>query len=75
MAGSYGHVAKDNGGWSLIENMGDAHEAVEELLWLVESRIGRKEAILLLHNEFYPQQRGEMPNDEAMVRVKAMMSR
>ena len=29
MAGSYNHIL---GGWSLIENMGDAHEAVEELV-------------------------------------------
>ena len=37
MAGSYDHVMD---GWSLIENMGDAYEAVEELLWLVQSEIG-----------------------------------
>lgn len=36
MAGSYDHVNPDeNGAWSLIENMGDAHECVEQLLFLV----------------------------------------
>jgi hypothetical protein len=29
MAGSYNHVKH---GWSLIENMGDAYEVVEELM-------------------------------------------
>lgn len=42
MAGSYHHVLN---GWSLIENMGDAAEAVEEPMWLVESQIGAKKAI------------------------------
>ena len=34
MAGGYGHLA-NGGGWSLIENMGDAYETVEELYYLV----------------------------------------
>lgn len=32
MAGSYSHIEH---GWSLVENMGDAAETAEELLWLV----------------------------------------
>jgi hypothetical protein len=41
MAGGYGHLsptpdgAGTRGGWSLIENMGDAYESTEQLLWLV----------------------------------------
>ena len=57
MAGSYRHVLS---GWSMIENMGDAHETVEELMWLVQSEIGKERAERLLL-EFYKMSRGEMP--------------
>ena len=70
MAGSYHHVLN---GWSLIENMGDAAEAVEELMWLVESQIGAKKAIELLDNEYYPVCRGEMKPDKAMKKVMKLM--
>lgn len=44
MAGSYNHVDPDNeGGWSLIENMGDAAECVEELLFLVRAHLDASE--------------------------------
>ena len=78
MAGSYRHLLpqSDNGpGWSLIENMGDAYECVEELFWLVERAIGRDEAIRLLESEFYPMARREMPKDEAMKFVEQQMAR
>ena len=70
MAGSYNHLC---GGWSLIENMGDANEATEELLWLVQRGIGDAEACRLLHTEFYPMKRGERAPDEHMCWVEARM--
>ena len=62
MAGSYSHVKS---GFSLIENLGDASEAMHEMLWLIERCIGHKEAKRLLHEEYYPMARGEKPKDEA----------
>lgn len=70
MAGSYDHILH---GWSLIENMGDAAEAVEELMWLVEHEIGTKKAKKLLDNEYYPMCRGEMKPDKAMKQVGKLM--
>ena len=78
MAGSYRHLlpqSDNDPGWSLIENMGDAYECVEELFWLVERAIGREEAIRLLESEFYPMARREMPKDEAMRFVEQQMGR
>lgn len=71
MAGSYSHLQH---GWSLIENMGDAHECTEELLWLVQRGIGATTAKRLLDQEFYPMKRGERPQDEAMRYVEKKMS-
>lgn len=72
MAGSYDHVMD---GWSLIENMGDAHEAVEELLWLVQEGLGTKRACDLLNKKYYPMCRGEIDRDETYMDVKERMSR
>lgn len=72
MAGSYDHVKY---GWSLVENMGDAHETVEELLWLVLREIGDTRARELLDTEYYPMVRGEKPRDWAFVEVEAAMGR
>jgi hypothetical protein len=72
MAGSYEHLTH---GWSLIEHMGDAHEAVEELLWLVERVIGQDEAQRLLSAEYYPMCRGEWQRDEVFARVRDLMSK
>lgn len=72
MAGSYSHI---RGGWSLIENMGDAYEAVEQLLWLVESQIGHKRAIKLLNSKWYPMVRGEREPDAAYKNTQKMMDR
>lgn len=79
MAGSYGHLIEradddsdDGGGWSLIENMRDAYECVEELFWLVESVIGRERAIREL-NRFYAMSRGEIESDAAFLYVKKKM--
>jgi|LauGreDrversion4_2_1035121.scaffolds.fasta_scaffold00054_35 hypothetical protein len=71
MAGSYQHLRS---GWSHIENMGDAYESTEELLWLVQRAIGTKEAKRLLDAEFYPMKRGEMKPDAAMLFVETKMS-
>lgn len=72
MAGSYNHLKN---GWSMIENLGDAHECVEELFWLVERAVGRAEAQRLLREEFYPMQRGERPKDEHLTYVKEQMGK
>lgn len=73
MAGSYSHVSGEDGGWSLIENMGDAHECVEELLWLVHRAIGDHGARQLLDAEFYPMKRGERSKDDALLLVGKVM--
>ncbi len=70
MAGSYQHVLH---GWSLIENMGDAQEAVEELIWLVQSQIGTNKAKYLLKSRFYPMQRGEIKKDKSFKKVIRLM--
>ena len=70
MAGSLEHVLD---GWSLIENMGDAYEAVEEMLWLVLSEIGEDKAKNLLNEKFFPMARGEIGDDDAMRRVNECM--
>jgi hypothetical protein len=75
MAGSYGHVNLVDGKWSLIENMGDAYECVEELLWLVARLTHSDHARItkLLDDEFYPMCRGELTPDTAMSAVKRVM--
>lgn len=72
MAGSYDHVMD---GWSLIENMGDAHEAVEELLWLVQSQIGTEKACKALNEQFYPMKRGEVAKRLDLLDVEERMVR
>ena len=72
MAGSYDHAL---GGWSMIENMGDAYEAVEELLWLVQYEIGEEKAKALLKSKFYPMANGDIPGDEHYHNVQSLMGR
>ena len=72
MAGSYDHIMD---GWSLIENMGDAYEAVEELMWLVQSQIGTEKARELLAKEFYPMKRKAKSKDAALRFVEEQMSK
>ena len=72
MAGSYDHVMD---GFSLIENMGDAYEAVEELLWLVQSEIGTKRACEALNSRFYPMKRDELTKDDVFDDVQSRMSK
>ncbi len=64
MAGSYEHLKSlgpelDGGGWSLIENMGDAHECVEELFYLVRC-FGDNRDIQEALEVFYKYERGEL---------------
>ena len=70
MAGSYRHIL---GGWSMIENMGDAYEAVEELMWLIQSELGTDRALALLQEKYYPMCRGEIEKDAALISVQKMM--
>lgn len=70
MAGSYEMILE---AWSLVENMGDAYEAVEELLWLVQSQIGTSEAKRLLNEQYYPMIRGELEKDSALLEVENAM--
>jgi hypothetical protein len=53
--------------------MGDAAEAVEQLLWLVHRAIGDREARRLLNEEFYPMVRGERPGDDAFKEMSRAM--
>lgn len=71
MAGSYQHVKH---GYSMLENRGDACEAIDELLWLVESQIGEEKAKQLLDNQYYPMCRKEIEPDKAFVNTRALRS-
>ena len=75
MAGSFAHVGSDDGRWSLVEDMGDAHETVEQLLWLVLRTVGRDQATTLLAEEFYPMKRHERAKDQALLEVESRMDR
>lgn len=73
MAGSYEHVAGPNGGWLNIEHLGDAYEAVHEMMWLIQREIGTERAYDLLETHYYPMVRGELEPDEAFKEVEVMM--
>ena len=66
MAGSYSHV---HNGW-LIDHMGDAKEAVEEMMWLIYRAIGHEEATRLLKEEYYPMCRNEIEKDNAFIEAE-----
>ena len=72
MAGGYDHVMS---GWSLIENMGDAYEAVEELLWLVQEGLGTEKACELLNNKYCPMRRGDIDPGDTYKDVISRMKR
>lgn len=72
MSGSYNHIIN---GWSLIENMGDAYELVEQLMWLIQAEIGTEKAKKLLIEKYYPMVRGESPMDDALKAVLQIMKR
>ncbi len=71
MAGSYEHIL---GGWSMIENMGDAYEAVEELMYLVQSEIGEQNAKKILKDRLYPMLNGEKERDDILIFIDSLMS-
>ena len=66
MAGSYDHVMRGQGGWSLIENMGDAYECVEELLFIIHANLTPRQISKAIQ-EFNALKRGEL----AAVRPKS----
>ncbi len=72
MAGSYGHVAS---GWSLIENMGDAYECVEELMFIIQSTLTEEQVNDLLQKRYYPMVRGELAPDAVFLRVQELMDK
>ena len=71
MAGSYTMAAHDT---TLLENLGDASEAIEEMLWLIFSQIGHENAMQLLDAKYYPMARGEIPMDEAYLKSEAVFA-
>lgn len=75
MAGSYNHVMGENGRWTLVENMGDAYETVEEMAWLIARAVKHKKAVHLLESEYYPMKRGELPKDAALIEIERRMEK
>lgn len=71
MAGSLNHIL---GGWSLNENMGDAYETCEELLYVVLCEVGEKKARELIEKKFYPMSNGQKKKDKAFLKTKKLMS-
>lgn len=72
MAGSLGHIL---GGWSLVENMGDAYETCEELLWLVLNEIGEEKAKKLIMEKYYPMSNGKIEKNDSFLKVKELMDK
>lgn len=70
MAGSY-QTARE--GWSLIENMGDAYEAVEEMLFLILSYLDSQEIEDAL-TYFYQYANGESAPDESDYGIAYIMT-
>ena len=71
MAGSYEAAL-----WhpSLLENMGDAGEAIEQMLWLILRGVGHEEAVRLINEEWGPMVRGERPMDEHLFRLATRLT-
>lgn len=65
MSGNYESAYKDI---NLIENVGDAREAIFEMMWLISRNIGHDEAVRLIENELYPMCRGEIKPDDHFLR-------
>ena len=62
MAGSFNHLLN---GMDMIENMGDAAEAFEQLMWVIQRTLGTEKTVELLNSEFYPMVRGDLKQDDA----------
>jgi hypothetical protein len=66
MAGSFGHVVNDKleyRGCELIENLGDAEGAIEEMAFLLLyfAEGNTDEINMILEEHYYPMARGEKP--------------
>lgn len=72
MAGSFSHVI---GGWDLIENLGDAYEATEEMLWLILHNISIERAEVQLRDEFRPMKSGYKKHDKAFTETMQIMEK
>ena len=62
MAGSFRHCVGKDGGFAmdLLENMGDAHEACEQMFWMVLFLSGYDDdKIIAAENAYYAEARGE----------------
>lgn len=66
MAGSY----RSSRTYGYEENLGDATEALEQCIWLIEAIIGHDTAMRLLESSFYPMARGDKEPDVHYRRVK-----
>lgn len=55
MAGSYGHCCKDDGSFwfDLIENLGDAYEACEQMHWMINHLTNGDQRLIKLTVEAY----------------------
>lgn len=71
MAGSLQHVMSDI---DLIENLGDAKEAIGEMLWLILHTLGEPRANELLVDKFYPMNRGEIREDKSYKVVQKIIN-
>lgn len=63
MAGSYAHLIDDDGSFrmDLIENLGDAHEALEECFFIIETMKARGHSVEGLLDDYYRMCRNEQP--------------
>jgi len=75
MAGSYGHVTNADGtyrGVALLENMGDMHEAVEEMWFMIHNLAGGDQTkIKAASDAYFMCLRGETPWPVAMLETKS----
>lgn len=70
MAGSYSHCERDDGSFrfDLIENMGDAHEACEQMFHMIRILTkGDPAAIKACEDAYYAWSRRETPTPEGIV--------
>lgn len=70
MAGSYGHCERDDGSFyfDLIENMGDAHEACDDMFHIIRILTkGDAAKVKEAEDIMYAWKRGETPTPEGIV--------
>lgn len=63
MAGSYKHCLADDGtfDFSCIENLGDAEEACEMMVWMIQYLGQTPATIAAAEASYYARRRGEIP--------------